>query len=261
MENINIINGNGNATRKKIDVLLDLAIDFYGPKYEKIIMDVVNNAYFYETNPNQSANDVIKDIVGENNCRKNTISFEAFYFINPTANGLDQIIVTKPKTNDRDYHILAHELFGHAVCGKIKPIIKKKNIYQRNGISLANEKTVENDVINEGFMESIASSIIKLNKNGITDVTSKKYALAKRSADCIMEYLGKDEIIKSLVLGKGGIAKKYNYDACYNEWRKLNKCLELELEIREGCSLNSSLLDKEINKNLKCFVKRRTKVR
>ena len=43
MNNLNIIYGNGEDTKRKLDVLLEGAIKFYGSNYESLILDVVKN--------------------------------------------------------------------------------------------------------------------------------------------------------------------------------------------------------------------------
>lgn len=269
MENLKIINGNGKATKEKVNILLDAAIEFFGSKYENVILDVIKDAYFYEWSNNQSANDVIDEITDNKSiieappifsCSKDP---EAFYFLNRNkSKRFDQIIVSHPDLSDRDYHIMAHELFGHAVCGKINVFVRKQGkVYQRNGVAISNDTKSKNDILNEGFMETIATEIIQRTDRRIQDSSSSNYSEAKKSSDMIFSTLGKEKVLNALVFNKGNLERKYNFGSSRNEWKKLNSLLEKELLFRNILPIRYKAIINEIDKNLERFEKRKIKIR
>lgn len=137
MEKINILLGEGSATKEKVNRLLDGAIKFYGPKYEQLVLQTVREAIFCEYEKEETVNDILPKVfeVSENlkggrlNLNFSNIlkakKVGACLIVNRTMDGNEQIVITKNTTKRNDYHILAHELFGHAVCGKEKLIVEE----------------------------------------------------------------------------------------------------------------------------------------
>ena len=66
MNNLNIIYGNGEDTKRKLDVLLEGAIKFYGSNYESLILDVVKNTGFYESDGKYNEKEVLEYLSGNN---------------------------------------------------------------------------------------------------------------------------------------------------------------------------------------------------
>lgn len=260
MEKINILMGS-EITTEKVNRLLDGAIKFYGPKYEHLILKTVREALFCEYESNKSIYDILLDISKTRNDIKNiklNLDFNnllklrkigACFVVNRSAGKNEQIIITRNSKTDEDYHILAHELFGHAICGKEKSIVEQEeNIYQRNGISLMEINGRDNRYIysNEGYMEFIASNITKL--SGIKDIRSKNYGykMSKYCASQIISLLGKDTVIDSLVTYEGKLVEKNiknNYDM--KQIESLLKCLCMISD-----SKNFSPIRKQMNKKI-----------
>ena len=262
MNNLNIIYGNGEDTKRKLDVLLEGAIKFYGSNYESLILDVVKNTGFYESDGKYNEKEVLEYLSGNNKTKISKFSsynkIASFYLQKSVIEGKKSSIVATPiiKT-DYDYHIFAHELFGHAICGKINPTIATKDeLYKRNGISLTTRKKDYYDLLNEGFMEVIASSIVEQNKHNIKDISSINYLTARYCATKIFDTIGKEKMLKILVYYKYNIERIYNYDSKTNELKLLDKLLELELKTRDNPIING-FLNTRIEQNLNSFQKRK----
>ena len=231
MNNLNIIYGNGEDTKRKLDVLLEGAIKFYGSNYESLILDVVKNTGFYESDGKYNEKEVLEYLSGNNKIRISKFSsynkIASFYLQKSVIEGkISSIVATPIIKTDYDYHIFAHELFGHAICGKINPTIATKDeLYKRNGISLTTRKKDYYDLLNEGFMEVIASSIVEQNKHNIKDISSINYLTARYCATKIFDTIGKEKMLKILVYYKYNIERIYNYDSKTNELKLLDKLL------------------------------------
>ena len=70
MDKINIVNGDGTYVKDCFSKTIDIAIDYYGQEYKKIILDTITNLSFYEWQTNQNILEVYKDI------KKSTLSLE-----------------------------------------------------------------------------------------------------------------------------------------------------------------------------------------
>ena len=62
MEKINILLGEGSATKEKVNRLLDGAIKFYGPKYEQLVLQTVREAIFCEYEKEETVNDILPKV-------------------------------------------------------------------------------------------------------------------------------------------------------------------------------------------------------
>ena len=261
MSNLNIIYGAGEQTKRKLDVLLEPAVEYYGSEYESLILDLVSNTYFYEADGKYNEQDIINYLCGTKKIRTSNFNTPnqrpAFYLRQSSGKGYNNIVVTPNIETDYDYHIFAHELFGHTMFEIYDAVIEKgKQIYGRNGISLAGRKRDYYDILNEGCVESVASSIVKLNKHNIKDISSQKYMTAKYCGDKMFDVSGREMMLEILVYNRHNIEKEYNQDSKINHLKRLNSLLELELKTRPNPYINKTI-NQSIEKNLIGFQKRK----
>lgn len=257
MEHINVINGNGNVSREKINVLLDAAIGFYGSKYEPIILDVVRNSLIYERNPYENIKKAISNISEKRVKPYHKMPKACSLTLKVLDNVPLNAIIWKPEHHDQDYAILAHELYGHAVCGMKKLIVG--GTFKRNGISLYNIQTEKSrlELLNEGFMEFIAKSIVERTSKNITQSYSKKYDLARRCAEYIWKILGKDLVLDDLVEYHGMIEKEYNKNCDTHSLVLLDRLLQCNAATLEIFPFGAKKVSKSIKKELVEFRKRK----
>lgn len=261
MYSLNIIYGDGEQTKRKLDVLLEPALEFYGSKYESLILDLVSNTYFYEADGKYSEQDIISYLCGTKKIRTSNFNTPnqrpAFYLRQSSGNGYNNIVVTPNIETDYDYHIFAHELFGHTMFEIYDAIIERNNqVYGRNGISLTGRKKDYYDILNEGCVESVASSIVRLNKHQIKDISSQKYMTAKYCSDKMFDVIGREIMLEILVYNRHSIEDEYNQDSKINHLKILNRLLELELKTRANPYINKTI-NQSIQKNLIGFQKRK----
>lgn len=261
MESIKVINGSGKVSREKINILLDSAIEFYGSKYESVILDVVKHTYIYEMSPHENVKKVILDISG----RHLNLSYNMPKACHLTLKVLGDtplsVVIWKPRYHDQDYSILAHELYGHAVCSRKKLIVNGK--FTRNGISLYNMQTGNTrlELLNEGFMEFIAKSIVENTNRNITNNHSKKYDLARKCAEYIVGILGKNLILDDLVEYQGMIEKEYTKDCGKDSLVLLEYLLQCEVRNKVIFPMKGQKVFKQIRKELEEFKKRKSRIR
>ena len=258
MEKINVLLGEGSATKEKVNRLLDGAIKFYGPKYEQLVLQTVREAIFCEYEKEETVNDILPKVFEASENLKGgrlNLNFSnilkakkvgACLIVNRTMDGNEQIVITKNTTKRNDYHILAHELFGHAVCGKEKLIVEEDGkIYQRNGISLMeiNDNDSRNIYINEGYMELIASQVLK--ESCIDDTGSQNcgYRMSQYCAMQIMNLLGKDNVIESLVEYQGRLIEESRKDEALMR--------QIDESLKKLCMLSSSKILFPVKNRLK----------
>ena len=260
MKDLNIIYGDGEDTKRKLDTLLEPAVKFYGSVYENLIFEVVKNTGFYESDGKYSEKEIIEYIAGNKKIRTSKFlgKVASFYYRIGTPNGKAVGVVATPKVKtDYDYHIFAHELFGHAMCDRYNPIVEiDGKSYKRNGISLTKCRKDYYDLLNEGFMEVIASSIVAQNSKGIQEISSLNYLTAKYSASKIFDTIGKEKMLKVLTYYKHNIEKIYNENSKINELAILDRLLRLELKTREKPTINR-VINTKIEENLGGFQKRK----
>lgn len=264
MESVNVINSKGITSKEKINVLLDATIEFYGPKYEQIVLDVVRNTIIYEMKPDENIKKAIQNISGSSPKIYGKMPKACYLSLGCIENDILDFVVWKPQNRDDDYYTLAHELYGHGVCGQENPIINTK--YSRNGISLHNLKTRETklELLNEGFMEAIAAKIIKKTDRNITENLSEKYQLARKSASYIWNILGKSKVLEDLVEYYGTVEKEYNHEGQGNSLILLNHLLEKEVQmkkIQKIFPLGTKIVEQQVKNELIKFKKRKSLIR
>ena len=231
MEKVNVLNTNGEKTNHIINTLLDSALEFFGEKYEDIIIQAIREVDFYELSRKENMDRAISTITGhlvkDGTYKYNSGCF--IYPINPYSTGscgYNDTIVYRSYMGVQSYQTLAHELFGHTVCSRENRIIKKNNkLYNRNGIALQGIDNQEclNRYLNEGAMDFISESILR--NCGIKARTSTYYEVAKMSCERISDYIGKDKFIETLVDYNNDIKEEIDYlveDGYFDELSYLN---------------------------------------
>ncbi len=252
--NLNVIYGDKEFTKRKLEVLLESAIDFYKPIFkedsEKILLNILNKTYFCELDREYITKEFISRFMSDID------NFSLFVKgCCLRVKNVDIIITTNSGTNE-DYHIFAHEFFGHRVCREFsKYVVIGNEIYNRDGISLFSNEKEKYALINEGFMELIASDIMKHNKGNITDCKSLLYLRANYCSEIITKHLGYEKMLQILVYNKYNLSDEYN-STCRNELDKLDNLLNLDLQTRTFKILNK-YMNKKIDKNLEKFQKRK----
>lgn len=262
MEQINMLKSVGkDITREKVNILLEAAVKFYGQKYENIILDVVRNTLFYEMDPNEKIHKAIENVTGVKQKAKGQMPKACQLSLGSIDGSSLDVVIWKPQNQDEDFSILSHELYGHTVCSKKSSIVQSK--YKRNGLCLYDIQTekVKLELINEGFMECIGQTIVRSTKKGIENVPSKRYSLARKSANYILKTLGKDEVLEDLVEYTGIIEKKYNGDEKKKLLTNLDFLLQREIKARNFFSKRSGILEEQVKKELIKFKQRQGKVR
>ncbi len=250
---LNVIYGDKEITKRKLDVLLESAIEFYKPVFkensEKILLDIISKTDFCELNNEYITKEFMNNFV-DNICYFSPYMKGCCFRI-----GDKNILITTNEENN-DYHIFAHELFGHRVCREFERYVEIGNkVYSRDGVNLFNKDEDKYNLINEGFMELIASNIIKHSKNNIIDNKSLIYLKANYCSRLITYYLGYEKILEILVYNKYNLEDEYN-STHRNELNKLEKLLNLDLETRTNKTINE-YINKKIDKNMEKFKKRK----
>lgn len=210
MVKINIINGDGTYVKDCFSKTIDIAIDYYGQEYEKIILDTITNISFYEWQANQNILEVYKDI------RESVLSLEKKIYLNQKKDSIEgiffeeeQVVVYKNALLKRNYHTLIHETLGHAVFGHLdrKIVINGQN-YHRNGLKLRNANLVKDEYINEGFVELATNNIMK--QASLYNPNYNNYENTLLFAWILTDILGKKKIYDHLILNKGDIRKDFD---------------------------------------------------
>lgn len=264
MESIKVINGRGNVSKEKINILLDAAIELYGSKYEQIVLAAVRNTIIYEMKPHENIKKAIQNISGNSPKIYGKMPKACHLSLGSIEDNAVSVVIWKPQNRDEDYYVLAHELYGHSVCGRENPMIRTK--YSRNGISLYDLKTGKTklELLNEGFMEVIAKRIINKTDRNITESLSERYQLARKSASYIWNVLGKDKVLDDLIEYHGTIEKEYNQEADGSSLILFNHLLEQEVQMRKLQKIFPSgtrTLEQKVKKELVKFKKRKNKIR
>lgn len=223
MEDLNIVKGRGIATEYVVNSLFEGANYFYGTKYEKIIKSAINSTKFIELDENEKMNDISE--LGIPDKYENTKGLH-INIIEGQKNV--RYIIWKPTNTVVDYHIIAHELYGHAVCESISTSVWANNrVYSRNGIALTDSNGNNRfELINEGLIENIAHGIIET-KGGIKRVVSNNYEFAEKCGKYLFNMYGKEKMLDIMV--------KYDYDLIkyFNLYEKLEKILKKELKTKD----------------------------
>lgn len=240
------------------DLSLELyptALEYYGDEYKKVIDETLQRTYLYEWT-NQSFLDIMRQITRsdvkpsevQKQIEKEKITFGFHYLAKRLFVGMEHFVVVRNLSNkDEIRAIIAHELYGHAVCATHNNLVT--NDYYtcfRNGINFQRIKTNEliNDQANEGMIEYIASQIMHIhNPNFKREKNLYTYGHAVEVARQMFKYVGKDKMLELLVLGNGTIEKLFDENNVYS-WRSLS----LELEKKQN--------EIDIDDHLDGFVKR-----
>ncbi len=231
-------------TLKGTSLLSDIAIElypsalkFYGDKYKFIIDDTLNRTVLYEWTK-ESPIEIIRDITKENvkpNQIKSLIEKEqttfGFHYLGQRLfTGIEHFVVAKPVPNKDELRaILAHELYGHAVCSDYNTYVRNEgHLCLRNGIILANLKS--DDLINnqagEGMTEYIAMQIMQIYKPSFKRPKNQySYNDGVEVASQLFKYVGKEKMLELLALGKGSIENLFDKENVYS-WRGLASELE-----------------------------------
>ncbi len=232
------------STLKGTNLLSDLAIDlypsslkFYGNKYKTIIDSTLSRTILYEWN-NESPYEVISDITkGKVNsseaeilAEKHKDSYGLHYISRSLFTGIKHFVVVKNVSNkDELAALLAHELYGHAVCSDYNTYMVKDGYYSsRNGIDFLNLKNgvLINQQANEGMIEYIALQIMHIySPNFKRPKNNYVYNDAVEVARQIFKYIDKETMLELLVKGKGSIEKLFDKENVYS-WRALSQELE-----------------------------------
>ena len=255
MEKVNVLNTNGELTNHIINTLLDSALKFYAG-YEDIVMETLKKVSFYELNKKESMDTVITILTGY--CvKEGTNKGNSGVFLYPRNPMIDSeygdTIIYRIDEAKQAYHTLAHELFGHAVCGREARLVKKNNeLYNRNGISLkgiySNEKY--NVYLNEGAMDFIADSIVR--NIGMRIKKSNGYAAAKMSCASIYNYIGRDNFLDALVLNNYSLESYLDNSVGDGFFKKLSELNDIRFNSEDkGHYLTSYVYKKKIQKELK----------
>ncbi len=251
---LNAIYGDKEATKRKLDVSLESAIEFYKPVFkensEKILLDIINKTDFCELNSKYITKEFMYNFIDR-------LGYFPSYMRGCCLRIKNKnIVITTNKGGNEDYHIFAHELFGHRVCQEFERYVEiGDKVYNRDGVNLSSEDEDKYNLINEGFMELIASDIIRNSKNNIIDKKSLEYLKAHYCSRVITKYLGYEKILQMLVYNKYNLEDEYN-SINKNELNKLEKLLNLEFVKRNNKTINK-YVNKKISKNLEGFQKRK----
>ena len=89
MDKINIVNGDGTYVKDCLSKTIDIAIDYYGQEYKKIILDTITNLSFYEWQTNQNILEVYKDI------KKSALSLEKTNYLKLKKDSIEGIFFKK----------------------------------------------------------------------------------------------------------------------------------------------------------------------
>jgi len=254
MDKLKVVNGT-NLLRDLSLELYPSALEFYGDEYKTIIDETLNRTYLYEWT-NQSFLDIMRQITRrdvkpsevQKQIEKEKTTFGFHYLAKRLFVGMEHFVAVRNLSNkDEMRAIIAHELYGHAVCATYNNFVTNDYyMCSRNGISL--ERIKNNELIdeqaNEGMIEYMASQIMHIyNPNFKRAKNLYTYGHAVEVARQMFNYIGKDEMLKLLVLGNGTIEKLFDKDNVFS-WRSLSSELEK----------NQSEID--IDDHLDGFVKR-----
>ena len=205
MDKINIVNGDGTYVKDCLSKTIDIAIDYYGQEYKKIILDTITNLSFYEWQTNQNILEIYKDI------KKSTLSLEKTNYLKLKKDLIEgiffeeeQVVVYKNDLLKRNYHTLIHETLGHAVFGYLdNKIVINGEKYYRNGLRLRNDRLVKDEYINEGFVELATNNIMK--KASLYNPNPNNYENALLFAWILIDILGRKKVYDHLILNIGDI--------------------------------------------------------
>ena len=222
------------------DLSLELypsALEFYGDEYKKIIDETLHRTYLYEWT-NQSFLDImcqitrraIKPSEVQKQLDKEKTTFGFHYLAKRLFVGMEHFVVVRNLSNkDEMRAILAHELYGHAVCATQNSFVTN-DYYKcfRNGISFERIKTNEliNDQANEGMIEYIAGQIMHIyNPKYAREKNLYIYDHAVELAKLMFKYIGKEKMLELLVQGNAVIEKIFDKNNVYS-WRSIASELE-----------------------------------
>lgn len=222
------------------DLSLELypsSLEFYGDEYKKIIDEALHRTYLYEWT-NQSLLDIMRQITRrdvkpsevQKQLEKEKSTFGFHYLAKRLFVGMEHFVVVRNLSNkDEMRAIIAHELYGHAVCATYNNFVTNDyHMCFRNGISFERLQTNEiiNDQANEGMIEYIAGQIMHIyNPKFARAKNLYTYGHAVEVARQMFNYIGKEKMLRLLVLGDGAIEKLFNKDNVYS-WRLLSTELE-----------------------------------
>lgn len=225
--NISNIKGNKDLNDMALE-LYPSALKFYGTKYKETIDLAIKNTILYKSNNADIIGFLTYELKQENIRNipdlKNS-NFPGFY---SKSNNLNEpaYIIIKDDSPKIMKHILAHELYGHAVCSEHKPIILHNGLpHIRNGIQFCNtiNSMFINNNSNEGLIEYIALNIMKCYNQSNESMSDYKDSLIV--ATQLFKYIGKDKMLDLLVLNNGNIELLFDEENP-NSWKNLSKKLE-----------------------------------
>ena len=225
MEKVNVINSNGNTTNIIVNDLLESALKFYGKEYEDVVIQTIRDTNFYEVSKHENINEVITKILGRKSSSMSKNDTGCFlYPRNPEVEAsYNDTVLYRIRGKKEAYVTLAHELFGHAVCGKINRVVYKDNKkYNRNGLFLygIDNNEIKNKILNEGFADFIAELVV--NDYGMKACLSESYKMAKESAKALYNYIGRENILKALVLSQYDIERELQERIGYDYFKDMS---------------------------------------
>ncbi len=235
MEKLQIIKGKVSYLTENVQVLLDGAMKYFGDKYQDVLLETIQNVYFYEQDENETKQEVLEELTG-NILLPEQCEFlwahndhVSFYFLNPISNKrTDQIIIYRKVPNLKLQKSLSRELFGHAVCGHLERYVNKNGKqYQRNGIALSCGNAQHHMIASEGFMEFISSRVLEYSHILMPNLMiSSSYRIAYMNAEFICDNVGKEKVLDHLVLNKGNIIAEFNKPVDQDYFGKLEEMSE-----------------------------------
>ena len=222
---------NLSGNQKLIDISLELypyALKFYGEKYKEIIESTLANTELYQWNGIDFKNFLKEELnlsatnVSNDQTKNNLYGVHIQNFNRPKKNS----IIIRESSYMTTKHLLAHELYGHAVCSEYSPIVLHNDFpHERNGIHLTNfiNKEQLNIFSNEGIIEFIALNIMNLvDKYYI----GKKYYINEVDvASVLFSCIGKDKLLDLLVKNNGNIETLFD-DKNSDSWQIFSRKLD-----------------------------------
>ena len=203
-------------TKKVITEMFEAACQFMGEKYRNHIINTIeNDVEFYQCQEGEELADAFERLAGiklsdeeKENINK---TVPALTFSSNKTNGKEVIIYSIKEIRGNNYKAtLAHEVFGHAVCRRINGTIAKKNgkKYKRDGICLIdltigdpNLAKYRNRGLNEGFMDWIATNIMRILDPTYKQIEPRLYQPLEEAATKIPQKVGKEKVFDCLIEG------------------------------------------------------------
>lgn len=236
MRKIRVVNGSTILSDKAME-LYPYAIQYYGDKYKSIVDSALDKTIIFEWH-NEPKEEVFRQTTGIkvsagnfNNTQIKEGSVNGFHISNIIPNfGIQHVVAVKLIGNTDDVSaVLAHELYGHAVCSEKNPVVPKNGmLFNRDGINISGlmTKKVYNEQANEGMIEYIAKNIMSLYKKGYSRPGNAwVYNEAVIVASIMFKYIGKEKMLDLLTLNQGAIEDLFDSS---NPESWANLALELE---------------------------------